>query len=684
MKIIDLLDDKSIRLNAEVHSKKEALDTLVDLMDASGKLNDIETYRKGVYAREEEGSTGIGEGIAIPHCKSAAVNQAGLAAMVAPKGVEFDSLDGEPANLFFLIAAPDTADNVHLDVLSHLSVLLMDPDFTGKLREAETVEEFKKVIEMAENEPEEEKEQTEVDANVPYVLAVTGCPTGIAHTYMAAEALERKAEELGYQIKVETRGSSGAKNVLTAEEIAKADGIIVAADTKVPMERFDGKPVIITKVADGINKPEELIRKIVDKQAPVYESEEAQETVSENTEKKGIGHAVYQHLMSGVSHMLPFVIGGGIMMAIAFLIDTLCGYGSTGGANFGSCTPLSALFKYIGGLAMGLMVPVLSGYIAYSIADRPGLAVGFTGGLLAANGNAILGSYVFADKVGDLGGFSKFVTQFAFVGKNGGNTVSGFLGGIVAGFLAGFIVLGLKKLCEKLPDSLDGIKPTLIYPLVGIFIIGVLMCMIFNPLIGLINTGLSNMLKGISDAGMITVLGLILGAMMAIDMGGPINKAAYVFGSGMLATASQMMDQGVQASDPAVQACYMAMAAIMVGGMVPPVGIAIACKLFPNKFTQAERGSALSNIVMGCSFITEGAIPFAASDPLHVIPCTMAGAGVAGFLSALFKCTLMAPHGGIFVFATVGQPLLYVVAWLAGSAVTAVMLGLIKKDAVTK
>lgn len=684
MKIIDLLDDKSIRLNAEVHSKKEVLDTLVDLMDASGKLNDIETYRKGVYAREEEGSTGIGEGIAIPHCKSAAVNQAGLAAMVVPKGVEFDSLDGEPANLFFLIAAPDTADNVHLDVLSHLSVLLMDPDFTGKLREAETVEEFKKVIEMAESEPEEEKEQTEVDTSVPFVLAVTGCPTGIAHTYMAAEALERKAEELGYQIKVETRGSSGAKNVLTAEEIAKADGIIVAADTKVPMERFDGKPVIITKVADGINKPEELIRKIVDKQAPVYESEEAQETVSGNTEKKGIGHAVYQHLMSGVSHMLPFVIGGGIMMAIAFLIDTLCGYGSTGGANFGSCTPLSALFKYIGGLAMGLMVPVLSGYIAYSIADRPGLAVGFTGGLLAANGNAILGSYVFADKVGDLGGFSKFVAQFAFVGKNGGNTVSGFLGGIVAGFLAGFIVLGLKKLCEKLPDSLDGIKPTLIYPLVGIFIIGVLMCLIFNPLIGLINTGLSNMLKGISDAGMITVLGLILGAMMAIDMGGPINKAAYVFGSGMLATASQMMEQGVQASDPAVQACYMAMAAIMVGGMVPPVGIAIACKLFPNKFTQAERGSALSNIVMGCSFITEGAIPFAASDPLHVIPCTMAGAGVAGFLSALFKCTLMAPHGGIFVFATVGQPLLYVVAWLAGSAVTAVMLGLIKKEAVTK
>ncbi|MGN1205831.1 MAG: fructose-specific PTS transporter subunit EIIC [Eubacterium sp.] len=682
MKIIDLLSEKSIRLATEVHSKKEALDMLVDLMDASGKLGDVETYRKGVYAREEEGSTGIGEGIAIPHCKSAAVKQAGLAAMVVPKGVEFNSLDGEPANLFFLIAAPDTADNVHLDVLSHLSVLLMDPDFTGKLRAAKTVEEFKKVIEMAENEPEEEKViQTAVDDNVPFVLAVTGCPTGIAHTYMAAEALERKAEELGYCIKVETRGSSGAKNVITAEEIEKADGIIVAADTKVPMERFDGKPVIITKVADGINKPEELIRKIVDKKVPIYENNEAQEEVSEKNEKKGIGHAAYQHLMSGVSHMLPFVIGGGIMVAIAFLIDTLCGYGTSGGANFGTCTPLSALFKYIGGLAMGLMVPVLSGYIAYSIADRPGLAVGFTGGLLAANGNAALGSFIFADQVGQMGGFSKFISQFAFVGDNGGNTVSGFLGGIVAGFLAGFIVLGLKKLCDKLPDSLDGIKPTLIYPLVGIFIIGILMCMIFNPLIGLINTGLSNMLKGISDAGMITVLGLILGAMMAIDMGGPINKAAYVFGSGMLATASQMMDQGAQATDPAVQACYMTMAAIMVGGMVPPVGIAVACKLFPKKFTKAEQGSAVSNIVMGCSFITEGAIPFAASDPLHVIPCTMAGAGVAGFLSALFKCTLMAPHGGIFVFATVGQPLLYVVAWLAGSAVTAVMLGFIKKDA---
>lgn len=683
MKIIDLLDDRSILLQGQVQSKKEALDTLVELMNASGKLKDVETYRNGVYEREKEGSTGIGEGIAIPHCKSAAVKEAGLAAMVVPEGVEFESLDGEPANLFFLIAAPDTADNVHLDVLSHLSVLLMDPEFTGKLKNAKSVEEFKKVIEGAEGEQgekEEESAPTKTNQEVPLILAVTGCPTGIAHTYMAAEALERKAKELGYQIKVETRGSSGAKNVLTEDEIQNATGIIVAADTKIPMERFHGKPVIHTKVADGINKAEELIHKIVNKEAPIYESREEQEVSPEKGEKKGVGHAIYQHLMSGVSHMLPFVIGGGIMTAIAFLIDTLCGYGTSGGANFGSCTPLSALFKYIGGLAMGMMVPVLSGYIAYSIADRPGLAVGFTGGLLAANGNALLSGFVFGDQVNEMGGFSKFISNFAFVGDQGGNTVSGFLGGILAGFLAGFIVLGLKKLCDKLPDSLDGIKPTLIYPLVGIFIIGILMCMIFNPLIGLINTGLSNMLTGISDAGMITVLGLILGAMMAIDMGGPINKAAYVFGSGMLATAAQMMDQGAQATDPAVQACYMTMAAIMVGGMVPPVGIAIACKLFPKKFTKAEQGSAVSNIVMGCSFITEGAIPFAASDPLHVIPCTMAGAGIAGFLSALFKCTLMAPHGGVFVFATVGQPVLYIVAWLIGSVVTAVLLGLIKKD----
>lgn len=680
MKIIDLLDDRSILLDGRVADKKAALDQMVELMDASGKLRDKETYRQGVYAREQEGSTGIGEGIAIPHCKSDAVIKPGLAAMVVKDGVEFESLDGQPAHLFFLIAAPNTEDNVHLDVLSRLSVLLMDEDFTNKLRQATSVSEFKQIIEDAEKSSENEGDTAVERADSEhYIVAVTGCPTGIAHTYMAAEALERKAKELGYSIKVETRGAGGAKNVLTADEIERADGIIVAADTQVPMDRFQGKPTVVTKVADGINKPEELLREIVDGKAPLYEGGGETAPKEEIAEKEGIGHATYKHLMSGVSHMLPFVIGGGIMIAIAFLIDTLCGYGGTGGGNFGTCTPLSALFKYIGDFSMGLMVPVLAGYIAYSIADRPGLAVGFTGGLLAANGNAVLAKYIFANE--SLGGFSKFISNFAFVGENGGNTVSGFLGGIAAGFVAGFIVLGLKKLCSKLPDSLEGIKPTLIYPLVGIFLIGILMTMVFNPLIGLINTGLSNMLTSISDAGMITVLGLILGAMMAIDMGGPINKAAYVFGSGMLATASQMMAQGAQASDPAVQACYMAMASIMVGGMVPPVGIAAACKLFPRKFTKAEQGSAVSNIVMGCSFITEGAIPFAASDPLHVIPCTMAGAGVAGLLSALFGCTLMAPHGGVFVFATVGQPLLYIVAWLVGSAVTAVMLGFIKKDA---
>lgn len=680
MKIIDLLDDRSILLDGRVADKKAALDQMVELMDASGKLRDKETYRQGVYAREQEGSTGIGEGIAIPHCKSDAVIKPGLAAMVVKDGVEFESLDGQPAHLFFLIAAPNTENNVHLDVLSRLSVLLMDEDFTNKLRQAASVSEFKQIIEDAEKSSENEGDTSVERADSEhYIVAVTGCPTGIAHTYMAAEALEKKAKELGYSIKVETRGAGGAKNVLTADEIERADGIIVAADTQVPMDRFQGKPTVVTKVADGINKPEELLREIVDGKAPLYEGGGETAPKEEIAEKEGIGHATYKHLMSGVSHMLPFVIGGGIMIAIAFLIDTLCGYGGTGGGNFGTCTPLSALFKYIGDFSMGLMVPVLAGYIAYSIADRPGLAVGFTGGLLAANGNAVLAKYVFANE--SLGGFSKFISNFAFVGENGGNTVSGFLGGIAAGFVAGFIVLGLKKLCSKLPDSLEGIKPTLIYPLVGIFLIGILMTMVFNPLIGLINTGLSNMLTSISDAGMITVLGLILGAMMAIDMGGPINKAAYVFGSGMLATASQMMAQGVQASDPAVQACYMAMASIMVGGMVPPVGIAAACKLFPRKFTKAEQGSAVSNIVMGCSFITEGAIPFAASDPLHVIPCTMAGAGVAGLLSALFGCTLMAPHGGVFVFATVGQPLLYIVAWLVGSAVTAVMLGFIKKDA---
>ena len=680
MRIRDLLAAESIQLGGKATGKQDLLDQMVDLMAKSGKINDVETYRKGVYAREEEGTTGIGEGIAIPHCKSDAVSRPGLAAMVIPEGVDFDSLDGAPVNLIFLIAAPNTKDNVHLDVLSKLSVLLMDENFTNGLKNAKTVDEFLSVIDAAETEKDEKEEKTETQtapAGIE-VLAVTACPTGIAHTYMAAEALEKKAAELGITIKVETRGSGGAKNIVTDEEIKNAKCVIVAADTKVPMDRFDGKKLIECKVADGINKAEELLKKAVNGDAPVYKAasgESRKETIS-NT--GGTGHQIYTHLMSGVSHMLPFVIGGGIMTALAFLIDTLMGYGATGGSAFGSCTPLSAFFKYGGGLAMGMMVPVLAGYIAYSIADRPGLAVGFTGGLLASSGNALVSGYTWADQTT---GFQKFISDFAFQQANGGNTVSGFLGGILAGFLAGFIVLFLKKICSKLPASLDGIKPTLIYPLGGIFIISVLMCFIFNPLIGLINTGLSTMLTALSNAGMITLLGLILGAMMAIDMGGPINKAAYVFGTGMLSTASQMMANGAQSSDPAVQACYIAMASIMVGGMVPPVGIALACQFFPKKFTEAERNSKVSNLVMGCSFITEGAIPFAAADPAHVIPCTMVGAGVAGLLSAFFGCTLMAPHGGIFVFATVGNPLMYIIAWAIGSVITAVLLGLIKKDA---
>ena len=679
MRITDLLDKKSISLGVSASDKPDAINKMVDLMNASGKIADVETYRKGVFAREDEGTTGIGEGIAIPHCKSDSVKAPGLAAMTLPAGVDYDSLDGAPVNLIFLIAAPNTEDNVHLDVLSKLSTLLMDEEFTNKLKNASDVDEFISIIDEAEN----GKEKTEGivgNKDGKLIVAVTACPTGIAHTYMAAEAIEKKAKELGYAVRVETRGSGGAKNVLTPDDIEKADGIIVAADTKVPMDRFNGKKVVITKVADGINKADELIDKALSGTAPVYKADSSASSDGVATSGAGgsIGSRAYKHLMSGVSHMLPFVIGGGIMVAIAFLIDTICGYGGAeAGGNFGQMVPLSAFFKYVGGLSMGLMVPVLAGYIAYSIADRPGLAVGFVGGLLASSGNALLANFPFGE--GELSGFNKFIADFGFQSADGGNTVSGFLGGILAGFLAGAIVLGLKKLCANFPPSLDGVKPTLIYPLLGIFIIGVLMCFIFNPLIGLANTGLSNMLSALSDMGLTAVLGLILGAMMAIDMGGPINKAAYVFGTGMLATAHDMVAAGAAQSDPKVQACYIAMAAIMVGGMVPPVGIAIACWVFPNKFSKAERSSAPSNIVMGCGFITEGAIPFAASDPLHVIPCTMVGAGVAGLLSAVFECTLMAPHGGVFVFATVGQPLLYILAWLIGSVVTAVMLGLLRK-----
>ncbi len=692
MKIIELLDKKSISLEAAPKSKSEALDLAVDLMAESGKIKDKEAYKKLVYAREEESTTGVGEGIAIPHGKGDCVDKPGLAAMVIKDGVDFEALDEEPVNILFLIAAPDTEDNVHLDVLSKLSMMLMDEDFRNSLINAKDVDEFIDIVDRTDegrgsvDETIAETSIVDDTSGALKVVAVTSCPTGIAHTYMAAEGLEKAADKAGIKIKIETRGSSGAKNVLTDEDIAAADCVIVTADSKVPMDRFKGKKVIQRKVADGINKADELMGIVKDGSAPIFSGDASESSESEKTENQGsVGHKIYTWLMNGVSHMLPFVIGGGILVAIAFLIDTIAGYGATGGGDFGSITPLAALLKYIGGLAMGLMVPVLAGYIAYAIADRPGLAVGFVGGMLASNGNALLSGYTFAEGTlvdgKAIGGFGEFLSKFAFQQPDGGNTVSGFLGGIVAGFLAGFIVLGLQKLCANLPQVLDGIKPTLIYPLVGIFLEGVIMCFILNPLIGLANTGLSHMLTAISDAGMLTVLGLILGAMMAIDMGGPINKAAYVFGVGMLTQASDYLNRGMSADDPKVVACYVSMAAIMVGGMVPPVGIALACWIFPKKFTKAERGSAVSNVVMGASFITEGAIPFAAADPLHTIPCTMVGAGVAGFLAALFKCTLMAPHGGLFVFATVGNPFMYIVAWLVGSAVTCIMLGLIKKPA---
>ena len=683
MRIRELLKKEGIALGVKVDSKDAAIDYLIDLHAKSGNITDKAEFKKGILAREESGSTGVGEGIAIPHSKNAAVKQPGLAAMTVPDGVDYDSLDGQPANLFFMIAAPEKGADVHLEVLSRLSMLLMDENFRAELLAAKNADQFLDICSKYEmekfadelGEATEDKKENAPEKTGYRVLAVTACPTGIAHTFMAAEALEKKGNEMGITIKVETNGSGGVKNRLTAKEIEECDGIIVAADKNVETARFDGKPVLFTKVADGIHKPEELINKVIDGKVSVHHESGKK---AEEESAGGVGSQIYKHLMSGVSHMLPFVIGGGIMIALAFLIDTICGYGSTGGSNFGTCTPLSAFFKYVGDLSMGLMVPVLAGYIAYSIADRPGLAVGFTGGLLASSGNAAIAKYIWAGA--SLSPFQNFIAKFGFVGEDSGNTVSGFLGGILAGFLAGYIVLLLKKMCSKFPQSLEGIKPTLIYPLVGIFLVGVLMVFIFNPLIGLVNTGLSNMLTSLADKNLLALLGLILGAMMAIDMGGPINKAAYVFGSGMLSTAADLVSAGASQSDAAVQACYISMAAVMIGGMVPPMGIALACKLFPKKFTKAERGSAVSNFVMGCSFITEGAIPFAAADPLHVIPCTLVGAGVAGALSAAFKCTLMAPHGGIFVFATVGHPLFYILSWVIGSVVTCLLLGLIKKN----
>lgn len=643
MKIRELLSVESIELRGSAAGKKEVLDKMVDLMAKSGKIGDVETYRKGVYAREEEGTTGIGEGIAIPHCKSDAVTKPGLAAMVVPNGVDFDALDGEKVSLIFLIAAPNTEDNVHLDVLSKLSVLLMDEKFTGDLRSAKTVDEFLRVIDQAEAEKDEEEsaknavqeekpssESSKSVSDQKFILAVTGCPTGIAHTYMAAESLEKKAKELGCRIKVETRGSGGAKNVLTKSEIAEADCIIVAADTQVPMDRFNGKPLIQCKVADGISKAEELLTKAMNGQAHTYHGSGKAETADDGGETDSIGHQIYKNLMNGVSHMLPFVVGGGILIAISFLIDGLSvdlnslPFEERG--NFGTITPLAAMFKQIGGVAFGFMLPILAGFIAMSIADRPGLAVGFVGGAIAANGT------------------------------------SGFLGALVAGFLAGYVVKLLKKILDKLPDSLDGLKPVLLYPLLGILIVGVIMTYIVEPPIGALNTLINNGLNSMNGASAI-LLGALLGGMMSVDMGGPVNKAAYVFGTASIAAGN-----------------YNIMAAVMIGGMVPPIAIALATLFFKNKFTEEERKAGPTNFIMGLSFITEGAIPFAAADPIRVLPACVAGAAVAGALSMAFHCTLMAPHGGIFVFLTVGNPLMYLVALAVGSAISCVLLGVLKKD----
>ena len=632
MRITDLLDKQSISLNGAPKDKKEALDQVVDLMAKSGKINDVEAYRQRVYAREEESTTGIGEGIAIPHGKCDAVTKPGLAAMVVKDGVDFDSLDGEPVHLIFLIAAPNTEDNIHLDVLSKLSVLLMDEQFTADLLNAKSVDEFLEIVDKADDEKSDIDERLadtgEAEGAQAKLLAVTACPTGIAHTYMAAEGLEKAAKAKNCFIKIETRGSGGAKNVITDQEIAEADCIIVTADTQVPLDRFDGKKVIIRQVSDGISKADELVDLALSGNVPVYHAAEGAKT-EVKTSSGGIGHQIYAQLMNGVSHMLPFVIGGGILIAIAFLIDGLSidinSLPADQRANFGTITPIAAMFKQIGGVAFGFMLPVLAGFIAMAIGDRPALALGFVGGMMAASGK------------------------------------SGFLGALVAGFVAGYLILALRKACDKLPTALEKIAPVLIYPVVGILVMGLFMMFIVEPIMGGINTGLNNALTGMGSSSKV-VLGLVLGGMMAIDMGGPFNKAAYVFGTAAIAAGN-----------------YDIMAAVMIGGMTPPCAIALATLLFKDKFTKEERESGPTNFIMGLAFITEGAIPYAAADPLHVLPACIAGSAVAGAISMFFGCTLMAPHGGIFVFPVVGNALMYLVALVVGTAVSTVLLGLLKK-----
>lgn len=635
MRITELLDVRSISLDAAPKSKKEALDMVVDLMVRSGKVNDVEGYRKLVYAREEESTTGIGEGIAIPHGKGDAVDRPGLAAMVVKDGVDFESLDEEPATLFFLIAAPNTEDNVHLDVLSKLSMMLMDPEFTESLRNAGTAEEFLEIIDRADEEKKSVDERLsdmgDAGADQVKILAVTSCPTGIAHTYMAAEGLEKAAKAKGCFVKVETRGSGGAKNVLTAKEIEEADCIIVAADAQVPMDRFDGKKVIERQVSDGIHKADELVELAVSGDVPLYHSSNAvSKPAASGKPGGGMGHQIYTQLMNGVSHMLPFVVGGGILIAIAFLLDGLLvdmnALSEAERAGFGTITPAAALFKGIGDTAFGFMLPVLAGFIAMAIGDRPALAVGFVGGMMASNGS------------------------------------SGFLGALAAGFAAGYLIRGLRKVCDKLPQAVEKIAPVLIYPVMGILLMGVLMIFAVEPVMGGLNTALNNGLTSMGGSSKL-ILGMILGGMMAVDMGGPFNKAAYVFGSAAIASGN-----------------YDIMAAVMIGGMTPPCAIALATLLFKNKFSKEERESGPTNFIMGLAFITEGAIPFAAADPFRVLPACVAGSALAGALSMAFGCTLMAPHGGIFVVPVMGNALMYVAALVVGTLVSAGLLGILKKN----
>lgn len=635
MRIVDLLNRESILLGASPKSKSEAIDMLVDLQVKGGNIADREEYKKGILAREAMSSTAVGEGIAIPHAKSKAVKAPSLAAMTVPGGVDYEAMDDEPSDLLFMIAAPNNGD-VHLEVLSRLMTLLMDEDFRAKLMAAKDVDEFLAAVDAAEKEkyPDEPKTEKPAEQGAYKVLAVTACPTGIAHTYMAAEALEKAGRRLGISIKVETNGSGGAKNILTPEEIAACDGIIVAADKSVEMARFDGKKVLATKVANGIKIPDELIQRIEKGDAPVYHHEGGSSAAVSSGEKESFGRKVYKHLMTGVSNMLPFTVAGGIFIALAFLIDTIAG--APQDDSFGTFTEAARFFKTIGGFAFNFMIPVLAGYIGKSIADRPGFLVGLVGGYLASTGST------FANISGQ------------------GAIPSGFLGALFAGFAGGLLMLGLEKLCDRMPKALNGVKPVLIYPLAGLGIIAVVMCAI-NPFMGMINTGISDLLSSMGESSKI-ILGAVLGAMMSIDMGGPFNKAAYVFGTAAIASGN-----------------YDIMAAVMVGGMVPPIAIALSTTFFKNRWTEEERKSGPVNYIMGLGFITEGAIPYAAADPLRVIPACMVGAAVAGGLSMAFGCTLMAPHGGIFVFAVVGNWAMYLVSLVAGSLVGMLLLALLKK-----